>query len=176
MKTIYVVGGRPTLRKVAVAMAICFATAPAALGQGIWKLDTRGASGPVAQVALANAGAKKRTAFVVFEYSRRCDPIFSFAEIMGSQLGRPLGQSSLLGTKIGVMLNGKYHTWHAAITKYDNGYEAGFAVTNELFDLLVGNVDSLTFVTPDGSLVPLPTSGFTGSVQEAFAHCAKRFE
>jgi len=143
--------------------------------QGAWRLDTRGATGPIAQVALADSGAKRRSSFIAFEYARRCDPIFSFAEITGSRLGKPLGQSVISGTKIGVIVNGRFHTWHAAMTRYDNGYEVGFGITNDLFELLTGRVDSLVYVTPAGEQVTMPTSGFPKAVQSAFDACAKRF-
>ena len=125
---------------------------------------------------MPDSGPKRRTSFVAFEYARKCDPIFSFAEVTGSRLGTPIGQSVLTGTKIGIVVNGKFHTWHAALTKYDNGYEAGVGVTNEVFDLLVGKVESLAFVTPDGERIPMPTNGLRQSVQAAFDTCAKRFK
>lgn len=146
-----------------------------AQAQGTWKLDTRAETGPIAQIALPDSGAKRRSSFIAFEYARRCDPIFSFVEINGSRLGTAIGQSVLSGSKIGVVLNGKYHTWNAAMTKYDNGYEFGFGVTNELFDLLTGQVDTLVYVTADGERVPMPTGGFRQAVQSAFDTCAKRF-
>lgn len=157
---------------VGFALASCTHVAQA---QAAWKLDTRGATGPIAQVALADSGAKRRSSFIAFEYARKCDPIFSFAEITGSRLGTAVGQSVLSGTKIGVLVNGKFHTWNAAMTKYDNGYEAGFGITNELFDVLTGKVDSLVYVTPDGERVPMPVGGFRQAVQSAFDTCAKRF-
>ena len=146
-----------------------------ARAQGSWKLDARGETGPVAQVALADSGTKRRTSFVAFEYARKCDPIFSFAEITGSRLGKPLGLTALSGTKIGVIVNGKFHTWNAAMTKYDNGYEAGFGITNDFFDVLTGKVESLFYVTPDGERVAMPISGFRQAIQSAFDACAKRF-
>lgn len=154
------------------------ATALVALGahsQGTWRLDTRGATGPIAQVALTDSGAKRRSSFIAFEYARRCDPIFLFAEITGSRLGKPVGQSVISGTKIGVIVNGRFHTWHAAMTKYDNGYEVGFGITNNLFELLTGRVDSLIYVTPGGEQVLMPTTGFRQAVQSAFDTCVKRF-
>jgi hypothetical protein len=160
--------------RTAAVLAAVLAAAPTAQAQADWGLDTRGTTGPIAQVALANSGAKHRTSFIAFEYARKCDPIFSFAEITGSRLGAPVGQTVLTGTKIGVVINGNFHTWHAAMTKYDNGYEAGFGITNDLFDLLVGKVDSLVFVTPDGERIPMPTNGLRQSVQAAFDTCAKR--
>lgn len=137
-------------------------------------MDARSPAGPVAQVALPNSGVKRRTAFLVFEYARNCDPIFSFAEISGTRLGKPISQSVLKNSKIGVLLNGRHYSWHAAITNYDNGYEAGFGVTNELFLQLLINLDSLVYITPSGELVPLPLSGFRDSVQSAVDVCRKR--
>jgi hypothetical protein len=159
----------------AIAGSVFVVSAVGAHAQGAWRLDTRGATGPIAQVALADSGAKHRSSFIAFEYARKCDPIFSFAEITGSRLGTAVGQSGLNGTKIGVIVNGKFHTWNAAMTKYDNGYEAGFGITNELFDQLTGKVDSLVYVTPDGERVPMPTGGFRQAVQSAFDTCTKRF-
>jgi hypothetical protein len=104
----------------AIAGTVAVLFAFGAHAQGTWKLDTRGETGPIAQVALADSGAKRRTSFITFEYARKCDPIFSFAEITGSRLGTAVGQSVLNGTKIGIVVNGKFHTWNAAMTKYDN--------------------------------------------------------
>ena len=160
----------------AFAGALTLTVAVGASAQGAWRLDTRGATGPIAQVALPDAGPMRRTSFIAFEYARRCDPMFSFAEITGTRLGAPISQSVLSGSKIGVVVNGRFHTWHAAITKYDNGYEAAFGITNELFHLLTGKVDSLVYVTPDGKLVPMPIAGFRQAVQSAFDACVKRFQ
>jgi hypothetical protein len=167
----------PILRatKASAAALVFLALSSPAQAQNTWRLDARVETGPIAQVALADSGAKRRTTFIAFEYARKCDPIFSFAEITGSSHGKPLAQTALSGTKIGVVVNGKFHTWHAAMTKYANGYEAGFGVTNELFDALTGKVDSLLFVTPEGERVAMPTSGFRQAVQSAFDTCAKRF-
>jgi len=161
------------LRAITVSAMAVLASAAAA--QEIWRLDTRGASGPMAQIVLPDSGTKRRTAFVAFEYARKCDPIFLFAEITGSSLGTPVGQSVLNGTKIGVVVNGQFWTGHAATTKYSNGYEAGFGVTNELFDALTGKVDSLIYVTSDGERVPVSTASIRQAVQSAFDTCAKRF-
>lgn len=164
------------LARQAFTVVLTLTAAIGANAQGSWKLDARGATGPVAQVALTDAGAKRRSSFVAFEYARRCDPMFSFAEITGSRLGTPISQSVLNGSKIGVIVNGRFHTWHAATTKYDNGYEAAFGITNELFDLLTGKIDSLVYVTPDGERVPMPVAGFRQAVQYAFDTCAKRLK
>lgn len=154
--------------------ALTLTVSVGASAQAVWTLDTRGASGPIAQVALPSVGPMRRMAFIAFEYARRCDPIFSFLGINGTRLGTPTSRSVLRGSKIGVVVNGKFHTWHAAMTNYSNGYEAAFGITNELFDLLTGKIDSLTYVTPDGEHIPMPIAGFRQSVESALDACTKR--
>jgi hypothetical protein len=158
----------------ALAFVLLVCTGANAGAQAAWRTDTRSTTGPIAQVSLPDAGNKRRTAFIAFEFARSCDPIFSFAEITGSRLGAPVSQSILKDSKIGVLLNGTFHTWHAAITKYDNGYEAGFGVTNELLLQFLVNLDSLAYVTPVGERVPLPTAGFREAVQAAIDVCRRR--
>lgn len=144
--------------------------------ESAWKLEEKSALGPIAQVTLPSNGAKHRTALVVFEYARKCDPIFSFAEISGSKLGAPISQSRLDDSKIGVFVNGNFHTWGSGITKYDNGFEVGFGITNQLYALLIGRVDSLVYLTPSGERVSMPTSGLNKSIQDAANICIKRFQ
>lgn len=141
---------------------------------GAWRLDTTGAAGPVAQVALPDVKGKRRTAFVAVEYARTCDPIFSFIEITGRTLGAPVSQSVLKDSKIGIVLNGEFYTWHAARTNYANGYEAGFGIPNDLALQLLTNVDSLEFVTPSGEKIRLPSENFSKVFQSAIEFCRKR--
>jgi len=157
-----------------VAFFLLIAIMDPAKAQYIWRMDARSPAGPIAQVALPDSGTKHRTSFLAFEYARNCDPIFSIVEISGPRLGTPLGQSVLKNSKIGVLLNGKSYSWHAAITNYDNGYEAGFGVTNELFLQLLVNLDSLVYVTPSGERISLPLTGFRQAVQSALDVCRKR--
>ena len=112
--------------------------------------------------------------FVAIEYARTCDPIFSYTEITGNVLGTPMSQTLLKDTKLGIVLNGEFHTWHAAQTKYANGYEAAFGVQNELLLQLLINVDSLSYVTPAGENIPLPTANFSRGLQLAIDYCRNR--
>lgn len=143
-------------------------------GQDVWTPNLQGVAGPFVQISAPDLGTKHRAVFVVFEYARQCDPIFSLIEITGPTLGKPIKQSVLNGSKIGVVVNGKVHTGYAAQTKYDNGFEAGFSITNELFDLLMAKVDSLAYITPEGEKILLPTSGFKLAAALALEVCAKR--
>lgn len=145
-----------------------------AAAAGAWRLDARGASGPLVQTDLPDVKGKRRTIFVAVEYARQCDPIFSYVEINGNGLGAPTSQALLKDTKIGVVLNGKFYTWHAAKTSYVNGYEAGFGVPNELLLQLLTNVNSLSFVTPPGEIIPLPTVNFQQTLQSAISVCRKQ--
>ena len=158
----------------AVAAFVLAGAGANAFAQATWQADTRSVVGPIAQVALPDSGNRRRTAFIAFEFARSCDPIFSFAEITGSKFGTPVSQAVLKDSKIGVLLNGKFYTWHAAMTKYDNGYEAGFGVTNELLLQFLINLESLVYVTPVGERVSLPTTGFRQAVQSAIDVCRKR--
>lgn len=144
-------------------------------GQLVWTSNFQAVAGPVVQVAVPSSANKRRIVFVVFEYARQCDPIFSFLEISGEKLGKPVKQSVIHESKIGVVVNGQVHTGHAAQTQYDNGFEAGFGITSELFDLLTGKLDSLAYITPGGERVFLPTIGFKPAIASALEVCAKRF-
>ena len=165
-----------TYRLIGIGLAILSAHPLNAQAQGAWRVNTKAAAGPFAQIDLGVSNGKGRASIVAFEYARQCDPMFSFIETTGTVLGAPTSQSVLTGTKIGVVVNGQFYTWHAAVTKYENGYEAAFGITNELFDRLVGKVDSLIYVTPKGERVSLPTNGFLQSIQSALDNCAKKLE
>ena len=113
----------------------------------------------------------------LFQYRLpECFPFFSYAEITGNRFGAPTSQSVLKESKIGLVLNGKFYTWHAARTIYDNGYEAGFGVPNELLLQLLTNVNSLAYVTPLGESIPLQTTNFQQSLQAAIDICRKRLK
>lgn len=126
------------------------------------------------QVDLPDLRGKRRAVFVAFEYARRCDPIFLYAEIDGNRLGTPKSQAVLKDSKIGIILNGKFHTWHAAQTIYDNGFEAGFGVPNELVLQLLIDIESLAYVTPSGERIFLPTANFQQGFQAAIEFCRRR--
>lgn len=139
-----------------------------------WTIDTRGASGPLVQIALPYQGGKARTAFIALEYARNCDPIFSFAEISGAKIGSPVSQTTLNGTKIGIVLNGNFHTWHAAKTTYTNGYEVGLGITNDLALQLLINVQTIYFLTPEGERIQLQAAGLSKALQAGIEYCKQR--
>lgn len=141
---------------------------------GAWRLNRDATAGPLAQIDLPGAAGKSRVALIVFEYARRCDPIFSFGEFAGSRPGTPKSQSRLNDSKIGVVLNGRFYTWHAAQTIYDNGYEAGFGMPNDLVMEMLLKVTSLEYVTPSGERIALATTNLDRTFREALDHCRNR--
>lgn len=158
-----------------VAVASLQGAFPSANAQsGSWRVNAGADAGPLAQVDLPWVEGRRRVALIAFEYARRCDPIFSFGEFSGRKPGSPITQSRLGGSKIGVIVNGDFYTWHAGQTIYDNGYEAGFGVPNDLVEQLLGRVNTLVYVTPSGERVPLPTANFIEAFREAVEVCRRK--
>lgn len=139
-----------------------------------WRVTTVSSTGPLLAVDLPNSNGKRRSVFVAFEYARQCDPIFSYGEQIGNSLGKPVSQAALTKSKIGINLNGSFYTWYAAITKYEKGYEAGFGIQNDLLQQLLINVSSLSYVTPYGEVVDLPTKNFSQGFLKAIEICRKK--
>jgi hypothetical protein len=164
------------MNKLVAAMILIVASITYAAATEVWRLDAKGVSGPLARVDLPDKGGRRRTVFVAAEYERRCDPIFSYIELSGSALGAPTSQSLLKDSKIGIILNGNFYTWHAAKTSYSNGYEAAFGLQNDILLQLLINVNSLVYVTPSGEKITLPTGNFQKSLQAAIEVCRKRVQ
>lgn len=141
---------------------------------GTWRTNSGADAGPLTQLDLPDAMGKRRLVLIAFEYARRCDPIFSFAEFTGSRLGAPKSQSRLSGTKIGVVFNGNFYTWHSVKTVYENGYEAGFGMPNDLVMEMLIKVNSLEYVTPSGERIPLSTNNFDRAFRTAIDQCRSR--
>ncbi len=164
------------MSKLIAAMMFMVSSLTCAAATDLWRLDTKGGAGPISQVDLPDANGKRRAVFVAVEYSRRCDPMFSYLEVAGSALGAPTSQALLQGSKIGIILNGNFYTWHAAKTIYSNGYEATFGLQNDLLLQLLTNVNSLVYVTPSGEKITLPIGNFQRSLQSAIEVCRKRVQ
>lgn len=164
------------MEKPIAAMIFMAASVTYAATTDIWRLDAKGVAGPVSRVDLPVVGGKTRAVFVAVEYERRCDPLFSYIEISGSAIGAPTSQSLLKDSRIGIILNGNFYTWHAAKTSYSNGYEVSFGIQNSLLLQLLTNVNSLVYVTPFGEKIALPTGNFQKSIQSAIEFCRKRVQ
>jgi hypothetical protein len=145
-----------------------------ATAQPVWRVDRVATAGPLAQLELPRREGKARMVFVSFEYARQCDPILSISEMTGYRLGNPKTREVLRNSRIGVYFNGTFQTSHAGLITYDNGYEAGFSISNELLLGFLTNLDSMSFVTPNGERIPLPKPGFREALYTAMDICRSR--
>ena len=126
-------------------------------------------------VQLSPLPGRDRIVMIVFEVSRKCDPIFSYVEMKGRKFGTPEKQSRLPMNTLGARVNGKHYTGHAASTLYSNGFELGFGMPNDMALVIAfDEVRSLTFVPPSGKEVTVPTAGLRVAVDAALNACAKR--
>lgn len=155
-----------------VALVFCGNTNAGWLStQDKWEVKTESSPGPLIQVDIPSQDGKKRAVFIAFEYARKCDPIFSYAEIKGRSFGRPISKKVLKNSKIGLVVNGNFHTSNAGLVTYDNGYEAGFGMPNSLVLQLLVALDSFSYVAPSGDVIPLPRKDFKKSFLEAIELC-----
>lgn len=148
-----------------------------AMAQQTWVADVSSNSGPVAIVELPSKGGKTRLAMIAFEYARQCDPLFAYTEMQGRKLGDPEKQSRLPPSRIGGAINGKYYSGSAvaAATIYSNGIEVAFGMPNDMaMSLAFDTVKSISFTTPVGKEIPLPTAGLKKAVESALDICTQK--
>lgn len=153
--------------------AVAAGTIPAHVrAQSSWGVELRSPAGPIAVVQLPNVG-KSRVAMISFEYTRKCQPIFSFAEFDGTSFGTPISQHRL--PSAGGSVNGKSYSGPAVQTVYNNGYEIGFGIPQAMATtLFLESVRRLTFSTPSGQEIPVPSGGMKSALDAALAHCLNR--
>ena len=123
-------------------------------------------------VQLPDASGKSRLSMIVFEYARKCDPLFSYVEMIGRKFGTPEKQSLLPPSSIGGRVNGKYYTGRAAATIYSNGLEVGFGMPDEMaFAIAFDEIKTLSFITPAGKEMSIPTNGLRSAIDAALEVC-----
>lgn len=145
------------------------------LAQTSWQLDLRSATGPVVTTQLSAVAGKSRLLMITFELARKCDPMFVYVELAGSKYGTASRQERLSNTRIGGRVNGISYTGPAVKTTYSNGFEAGFAMPDQMALVIAfESVKSLAFVTPDGQTIALPTQGLRPAVDKAIESCTNK--
>ncbi|EHN65081.1 MULTISPECIES: hypothetical protein [Comamonas] len=152
-----------------------FCAAPA-LGQQTWQADLSSYVGPVARVGLPSEGATSRLVLIAFEYATQCNPLFTYVELQGPKFGVAEKQSSLPPSSIGGAINDKRYSGNsAAMTLYSNGIEVGFAMPDEMAMTLASDpITSISFTTPTGKEIPLPTAGLSNAAAKALDACTKK--
>ncbi len=145
--------------------------------QSAWRVDKKAAMGPVAVFDLPSEGGKNRVAMFAYEYLRRCEPLFTYAEIRGRSFGAGEKQMALPSGRAFGNVNGTRYTGPGAVSVYANAVEVGFGMPNDMaLAVTFGKVTSLSFVTPSGKEVPIPTRGLVEAAGAAFEACAKKVD
>lgn len=147
--------------------------------QGAWVANLSSQQGPVAMVELPAPRGEARLAMFVFEYSRKCDPLFTYSVIRGRKFGTPEKQSLLPKSNIGGTINRKLYSGNnsAAATLYSNGFEVGFGMPDEMaMAIAFDKVSSVSFITPKGDEVILPIEGLRAAVDKAIEACVSKVQ
>lgn len=167
--------GRPNIKLILAATVLTAAVG--AHAQSAWRVDKKGAAGPVAVFDLPTEGEKNRVAMFSYEYQRRCDPLFTYAEIRGRRFGAGEKQMALPSGRAFGNVNGTKYTGPGAVSVYTNAVEVGFAMPNDMaLAVTFDKITSLSFVTPSGKEVPIPTRGLLEAAGTAFEACAKKVD
>lgn len=157
--------------------ATAMTAAIGAHAQNAWRMDKKGAAGPVAVVDLPTEGGNTRVAMLAYEYKRRCEPLFTYAEIKGRKFGAGEKQMALPSGHAFGNVNGTRYTGPGAISVYANAVEVGFGMPNDMtLAVTFGKVTSLSFVTPSGKEVLIPTRGLAEAAGAAFEACAQKVD
>jgi hypothetical protein len=148
-----------------------------AIEKNVWYVDTSSTTGPMALVHIGKIKSKKISFAVIYEYERRCDPIFSMFSINANNadLGFNIFQIAVAPKNFLLIIDGHRYTWHSAHAQYENGTELSIAITNEAFNLLAQNPRSLTFSFLSKDAYIIPTKNFSRSLIDAFKICKKNF-
>jgi hypothetical protein len=139
---------------------------------GTWYVDNSSSTGTIARVEISS----RTTFIIVFEYARRCEPIFSMiaVRVNGRGMGSLLDQKALKSGSINLKVDGSAYTWHGALAVYQRADEFAIGVTNKLYRKLINNVRSLRFIKPNGSNYDVPTKGLSQAVITATNACITR--
>lgn len=110
---------------------------------GEWYIDETNRTGILARV---NGGVfSGREFWVVFEFDRRCEPIFSSIEMKGRAFGSFLRQEGFPPQKVFLSVNGERYTWHGVYAEYSGGTEIGLGLTQAAWSALLSNPRTISF-------------------------------
>lgn len=151
------------------------ASSALAQAQGTWVANLDGKAGPSAIVELTSQKGETRLVSITFEYARKCDPGFSHLLMQGRSLSKPESQRLLPSSHIGGILNGKRYTGPAVLTLYSNAVDTEFAMPYDMAKTIAfEQIGSISFVTPKGDEVRLPTVGLRAALDLALDACQKK--
>lgn len=98
----------------------------------------------------------QRNFLVVFEYLKKCEPIFSSVEPYERYLGEFLSIEPFPPELVFLTINGQRYTWHGAVTEYSGAREIGIGITQQAWNALLANPKTITFTEQSGEVFEVP--------------------
>lgn len=121
---------------------------------GRWYIDTTNQSGILARVK--NKKASPREFMVAFEYSQKCEPIFSSIKMEKQSFEALVRVDRFPPQTAFLSINGKRHSWHGASAEYLGGREIGMGIPQAAWNALLSNPRTMSFIEPDGQAFYVP--------------------
>jgi hypothetical protein len=138
-----------------------------------WYVDHDNATGSIARVDLPDRVAS-RSFMVIFEYKRRCDPLFSYVSFRGGTLGRLLRIQPVPLGVFSVDVDGVAHTWHGAVAEYQLATEKSVGITKLMWESLLASPRYVSFLERDSVALMVPVLGLGSAVKGAADSCLRK--
>lgn len=144
--------------------------------RGAWYLN----SSNVGILARVKSGMSSRREFlVVFEYLKKCEPIFASVEPYERYLGEFLSIEPFSPQLVFLTINEQRYTWHGVVTEYSGAHEIGIGITQQAWNALLANPETITFTEQSGEVfeVPvgwLPNGNISKILRQAADLCLKQ--
>jgi hypothetical protein len=140
-----------------------------------WYVDTTNRTGTMVRLDQGGGSRNTQSFMVVFEYAKRCDPVFSMVRFRGSSLGSLVRHDIISPNQIRLTVDGNSHSWHGVRLEYSMATELAMGITREAWESLSRNPRSISFF--DGSVNhAVPTTGFSGALRRALDSCLQRLK
>jgi len=113
----------------------------------------------------------KRIFAINFEYARNCDPLFSSYTAWQGRMGSAQSISAFPPNTAFLKINQSLFTFNGAIAKYPTTTEVSMVITNEAWNVLVRNPNSLVFYETNRSGFTVPTFGLSSAISRGLQLC-----
>jgi hypothetical protein len=137
-----------------------------------WYFDPRIRTAAVARVDIRDSTS--RSFSVIFEYERKCDPIFSMFIFRGSELGVMTERHALPPNRLSLRINDVNYSWYGMRALYTQSTELGVGVNRDAWNALLNDPRSVAFVDAEGKAHDVPLSGMGRALRHAAEACARR--
>lgn len=156
-------------------VGLLFAANSASQHPYTWRVDFSSFEGPIARVDIP-FGLNSRSYMVIFEYKRKCEPLFASltTKISSSRLGRVIQRRAVNPAVYFLTINGVRHTWHGAVTDYQNASEVAIGLTQQAWDSLLSGPSNIFFIEGDAGIYNVPLLGIDSAIKSASQVCLSK--